>query len=256
MINDEPLKLPYLHNVDTVEHHIEESLHDTVTYTDLFPKNFSRVKLLFLTEKTGYFQWYFQSWSRYKMLFILWRDFEVWTYDSDNSTQIKCSRQFYLSLVKLVQIQFLRFWQNVMADFCSGDFAVWEAHASLKLCIEIILLIDWAETELLWIFGVSTCSMSKVILKFSWWNFIRHWAAAVPLLETDTISQGRVCRYIFEIWPVLMACTWKNRVLLAVYWDKISIFDLGQPEHRSARGNDPLCAQHRALISLIWCRAI
>ena len=118
------------------------------------------------------------------------------------------------------------------------------------------LLIDWAETELLWIFGVSTCSMSKVILKFSWWNFIRHWAAAVPLLETDTISQGRVCRYIFEIWPVLMACTWKNRVLLAVYWDKISIFDLGQPEHRSARGNDPLCAQHRALISLIWCRAI
>ena len=38
--------------------------------------------------------------------------------------------------------------------------------------------------------------------------FIRHLAAAVPLLETDNISP--VWRHIIEIWPVLMACTWKN----------------------------------------------
>ena len=62
-------------------------------------------------------------------------------------------------------------------------------------------------------------------------------------------------RYIIEIWPVLMACTWKTRVLLAVFWDKISIFHLGQTEHRSERGDGSLCAQHRSLISIISCRA-
>ena len=84
-------------------------------------------------------------------------------------------------------------------------------------------------------------------------NFLCHQAAAVPVLPTDNLSP--VCRYITEIWPVLMACTWKNRVLLAAFWVKISIFHLGQTEHRSARGDGPLCAQHRALISFIWCRA-
>ena len=55
--------------------------------------------------------------------------------------------------------------------------------------------------------------------------FIHHSAAAVPLLETYNISPvWPVCRYIIEIWPVLMACTWKNCVLLAVFWDKIFIF--------------------------------
>ena len=36
---------------------------------------------------------------------------------------------------------------------------------------------------------------------------------------------------IIKICPVLMACTSKNRVLLAVFWDKISIFHLGQTKH-------------------------
>ena len=83
-------------------------------------------------------------------------------------------------------------------------------------------------------------------------NFLCHQAAAVPVLPTDNLSP--VCRYITEIWPVLMACTWKNRVLLAAFWDKISIFHLGQTEHRSARGDGPLCAPHRALISFISWR--
>ena len=38
--------------------------------------------------------------------------------------------------------------------------------------------------------------------------FICHFAAAVPLLETDNISL--VCQYIIQIWPVFMACTWKK----------------------------------------------
>ena len=41
-----------------------------------------------------------------------------------------------LSSVKLVK------YQNAMADFRSGDFAVWEAHALLKWCIEVILCIE------------------------------------------------------------------------------------------------------------------
>ena len=47
-----------------------------------------------------------------------------------------------------------------------------------------------------------------------------------------------------------MACTWKNRVLLAAFWDKISIFHLGQTEHSSAHGDGPLCSPLRALIDV------
>ena len=47
--------------------------------------------------------------------------------------------------------------------------------------------------------------------------FIHHLAAARPLLKTDNISP--VCRYIIEVWPALMTCTWKNCVLLAAFWD-------------------------------------
>ena len=43
----------------------------------------------------------------------------------------------------------LRLWQNAMADFCSDDFAVWEAPASLKRSIEVILCIE-LKMELLW----------------------------------------------------------------------------------------------------------
>ena len=55
--------------------------------------------------------------------------------------------------------------------------------------------------------------------------FIRHFAAAVPLLETDNISQ--VCWYIIKICPVSMACAWKNHVLLAAFWDKNLDISLG-----------------------------
>ena len=52
-----------------------------------------------------------------------------------------------------------------------------------------------------------------------------------------------------------MACTLKNPVLLAAFWDKISIFHLGQTddlmEHCLARVDGPFCVLHRTLISLI-----
>ena len=44
-----------------------------------------------------------------------------------------------------------------------------------------------------------------------------HLAAAMPFLKINNISP--VYQYIIEIWSVLMACTWKNRVLLAAFWD-------------------------------------
>ena len=138
----------------------------------------------------------------------------------------------------------LQFWQNAMADFCSDDFAVWQAHAFLKRSIKVFLRIELKQRycEILE-------SVSAVLAKISW-NF--H-PSPCGCSETDNISP--VCQYIIEICPVFMACTWKNRVLLAACWDKIPIFHLGQTEHFTAHGDGPLCAPHRALISFIWRRA-
>ena len=105
-----------------------------------------------------------------------------------------------------------------------------------------------AETELLWNFGVSTCSIAKLSRKFH-----------PSLSDCSALAENR--QYItglsiyYRIRPVLMACTWKYRVLLAAFWDKISIFHLGQTELRSARGDGLLRTPHRALISFIWCCA-
>ena len=134
--------------------------------------------------------------------------------------------------------------------FCSGDFAVWEAPASLQRCIEVILHIELKQGYC----EIWSPDLPQYFEKYLE-IFIRHLAAAMPLLETDNISP--VCRYIIEMWvmwPVLMARTWKNRFLLAAFWDnlKISIFHLDQTEHRLARGDCPLCEPHHALISYIW----
>ena len=40
----------------------------------------------------------------------------------------------------------------------------------------------------------------------------------MPVLPTNNISP--VCQYIIEIWPIIIACTWENCVLLATFWDK------------------------------------
>ena len=101
------------------------------------------------------------------------RDFKVWTYNLDNSTQTHLSRQFYLCWLKLVWFEFIRFWQNVMANFCICEFAVWEALASLKQCAEVIHSIELKQSyceilesvpavfaTLSWIFqqSLSSCS--------------------------------------------------------------------------------------------------
>ena len=145
------------------------------------------------------------------------------------------------SFIYLSQSDSLKFWQNAMAYFWSGSFAVWEALASLKRCSEVILRIE----------------LNRVTVKF-WSHYLRylqshleifipHLAAAVPLLETA--NQSPVCRYIIEICPILMACTWKNCVLLAALWDKISILYLGQMEHCSVRGDGSLCARIALLLA-------
>ena len=79
--------------------------------------------------------------------------------------------------------------------------------------------------------------------------FICHLAAAVLLLETDIYSKfvDILSRYDLFLWLVPE----KNCVLLVAFWDKRSIFHLGQTEFRSARGDGPICAQHHALISFV-----
>ena len=101
-----------------------------------------------------------------------------------------------------------------MADFCSGDFAVWEASASLKRCIEVILRIELKQSycEILE-------SVPAILAKISW--------NVHPSLSGCSALAGirqyiTVCLYITEIWPVLMACSWKNRVRLAAFWDNLA----------------------------------
>ena len=89
-----------------------------------------------------------------------------------------------------------------MANFFSGDFAVQEAPASLKRSIEVILHcllhIEMKQSyfEILELVPAVSAKLS--------WNFIRHLAAAVPLLKTGN-DISPICRYIIEVWLVLMA---------------------------------------------------
>ena len=82
-----------------------------------------------------------------------------------------------------------------------------------------------AETELLWNFGVNSCSICKVLLKFSFVTSRLQcpcWKLTIYRRFVHILS-----RYDLFWWLVPE----KNRVLLAAFWDKISIFHLGQKEH-------------------------
>ena len=59
----------------------------------------------------------------------------------------------------------LQFWQNVMAYFCSNDFAVWQVHAVLKQSIEVILSILLKQSHC-----ENLESVPAVFAKLSW-NF-------------------------------------------------------------------------------------
>ena len=54
MISDEPMHSTYINTKIRLMSIIFNS--HVMKYTDLFPKNFSRAKLLFLAERRGYFQ--------------------------------------------------------------------------------------------------------------------------------------------------------------------------------------------------------
>ena len=92
-----------------------------------------------------------------------------------------------------------------MAYFADVNFSVWETHAPLEQCIQVILSIELKQRY---------CEIWSQYLQYlqSYLQiFIYHLVAAVPLLETDNISL--VCWYVIKIWPVLIACTWKNCIL-------------------------------------------
>ena len=80
-----------------------------------------------------------------------------------------------------------------MAYFFSDDFAMWQIHAFLKQSVEVILCVElkqkfWSQHLQYW----------RRYLEI----FIRHFAAAVPLLKTDNISP--VYQNVIEICPVLI----------------------------------------------------
>ena len=77
--------------------------------------------------------------------------------------------------------------------------------------------------------------------------------AAFSVAITNNISL--ICRYIIEIWPVMIAYNWENCVLLAAFTDKRQIFSLRQLVYRSACGDGSLCAPHGAPISFIYSGA-
>ena len=129
---------------------------------------------------------------------------------------------FVLSAIGLILIL-----QNVMTEFCSCDFAVWEAPASLKLCIEVILC-----TELKQGYCKILESVPAVFVKLSW-NFHLSLSGCSALAGNRQYITGLSTYY--RDMTCFDGLYRKNRVLLAALWDKISIFHLGQTEHLSAQ---------------------
>ena len=93
-----------------------------------------------------------------------------------------------------------------MANFADVNFLVWEATASLKQYIEVILRkgLKQSYCEILESVPAGFAKLSR--------NFHPSLSGCSALAGNRHISL--VCRYIIEIWPVLMACTWKNRLNL------------------------------------------
>ena len=119
-----------------------------------------------------------------------------------------------------------------MTKFISSDFVVWEATASLKQSIEVILCIELKQSycEILE-------SVPAVFAKLSW-NFrpslnvcsslAGNWQYIIYHLFVDILS-----RHDLFWWPVpekIAICLQE----VAAFWDKISMFHLGQKEHCSA----------------------
>ena len=131
--------------------------------------------------------------------------------------------------------------------FCRCDFSVWEAPASLKRCLEVILRVELKQSyfEILEL-------VPAVFAKLSW-NFNPSLSCCSGLVETDIISPvGRYLSWYDLFWWLVSEKIMIAFCLhcLAAFLDKIPLFHLGQTEHHLARDDGPLCAQHCALNSL------
>ena len=220
------------------------------------PPGSTKVKMLFNPSSCGYFKiiwWIVWLWIRLNMRWCAYTAWAHMFWGFKKPAEKSQAQVFYFLwdvfyFLRAFCILFYFFsilWVTAILAKCDSRFLQpWFCSVTSPCIFEVI---HWshpshrAEIEFQWNFGVSICSIGKDILKFS--SFIHHCVAAVPLLETNNILP--VCQYIIEICPVLTACTWKNRVLLAAFWDKILIFHLGQTEHCTAGGDGPL-----------WCTAL
>ena len=102
---------------------------------------------------------------------------------------------------------------------------MWEARASLNRCIEVIhskeLKQNYCDHDIYE-------SVPAVFAKLSW-NFHPSLSSCSTLAANRQSITGMSIYYrnMSGLCPVLMDCIWKNRVLLAAFWDKISIFSFG-----------------------------
>ena len=128
--------------------------------------------------------------------------------------------------------------------------------ASLEQCTEVILSIELKQS-----YCENLDSVSAVFAKLSW-NF--HLSLGCCSALGENLQYIRLLllyrRFVnaIEIWPVLMpvVCTWKNGVLLAAFWGKISIFHLGQTEHSLASFDVALPKEHEKPSWIDWTREI
>ena len=133
-----------------------------------------------------------------------------------------------------------------MADSAVVNFSVWVAPASLERCIEVILRIELKQS-----YCENLESVPAVFAKLSW-NF------HLSLSGCSALAGNRQYITVLLIYYPDMPCfdglhLKKSCSACSVLGQSIDV-SFGQTEHCSARGNGPLCAPHRALISFIWFR--
>ena len=138
-----------------------------------------------------------------------------------------------------------------MANFCSVNFAVCKAFASLKQCIEVILHIELKQ---------SYCEIwewvATVLAKLSL-NFLLSLGYCSSLAGNQQYITGLSIYYqdipCFDGLYLKKLHSTCSILRLGQNYVKILIFHLGQTEHCSVLGDGQLCFPHITLISFIWC---
>ena len=123
----------------------------------------------------------------------------------------------YFNLAKSGQMDlpFWHLWFCIVNCPCKAEVMHWSPS------------LHKADTEFLRKFGVSACSISKVILKISSVTSLLQYSCWEPTIHCRFINT--LLRYDLLWW----FAPEKNCVVLAAFWDKKSIFHLGQKEHWS-----------------------